>query len=401
MSWNWYHRSGKTAILAGILALILIPAPSVLGAKPGDVPTNVERNGRLPASGKIVLRSGLAGMNETSPLFRSLEQSLIPLLTEKGLTVVPCQPSALGQSPRDSASVRQEPPSSNQPRTAQGPSSGAGYGAASEDEAKARAEKMGAEGKLPKLKLNAYTAPVNDTDLPDSITNIRSPDRTSVLFFLSQEQGMPLLNRGGPLPGRLPSEVTRTDPKNADYALVCRFALVSATSRSSLERGTLLAAAGTVGGVSGMGYGRGGGSAPAKAPVYGGGKGDYARGYEGLSPIPGAPWGRQHDMKARNYMQRYGPEGEFAAPPQGAASTGTPGGRFAPVTGREIRSFPGGPGASAGVTGYALELECYSLARARQGKKPELIWKAVVHQQAHGIGLEAALPGLAAEALKN
>lgn len=82
-------------------------------------------------------------------------------------------------------------------------------------------------------------------------------------------------------------------------------------------------AAGTIRGVGTMGYGP---STPGSPPrsSYGNTPGDYRRGYEGNSPYPGDPWGREADFKARNYEQRNGPQPQYAAPPSAAAPVPAP-----------------------------------------------------------------------------
>jgi hypothetical protein len=77
-------------------------------------------------------------------------------------------------------------------------------------------------------------------------------------------------------------------------------------------------AAGSVRGVGTLGYGSSARPAP-PPPAYGGTPGDYARGYEGLSPAHGDPWHRESDFKARDYLMRHGPQPDLAAPPRGSA----------------------------------------------------------------------------------
>ena len=81
-------------------------------------------------------------------------------------------------------------------------------------------------------------------------------------------------------------------------------------------------AAGT-GGVGTMGYGSSTPGAPPRSS-FGNTPGDYRRGYEGHSPYPGDPWGREADFKARNYEQRHGPQPEFATPPDSSVSPPAP-----------------------------------------------------------------------------
>lgn len=73
-------------------------------------------------------------------------------------------------------------------------------------------------------------------------------------------------------------------------------------------------AADTVRGVGTMGYGTSSPGAPPRSS-FGNTPNDYKRGYEGNSPNPGDPWGREADFKARNYEQRHNPSPQPAAPP--------------------------------------------------------------------------------------
>ncbi|MDR2744204.1 MAG: hypothetical protein LBB66_03250 [Desulfovibrio sp.] len=52
----------------------------------------------------------------------------------------------------------------------------------------------------------------------------------------------------------------------------------------------------------------------APPPPYSGNPQDFHRGYAGNSPND--PWHRDNDFKARDYQLRYGPQPEYAAPPQ-------------------------------------------------------------------------------------
>ncbi|MDR0338802.1 MAG: hypothetical protein LBH65_00835 [Desulfovibrio sp.] len=75
-------------------------------------------------------------------------------------------------------------------------------------------------------------------------------------------------------------------------------------------------AAGITGGVSRMGPAS---PSPSSAPPssYGRSPRDFARGYEGN--IPGDPWGREADFKARSYRLRHEPPAADASPPTAAA----------------------------------------------------------------------------------
>ena len=174
-----------------------------------------------------------------------------------------------------------------------------------------------------------------------------------------------------------------------------------------------------------MGYGS---PAPAARPrsSFGGTPGDYARGYEGMSPTPGDPWNREADFKARNYQERHSPPPAFATPPEGPAymppvepslpaspKPPLPGGQDLSV-GSPHSSLPAARSGSAGAgsapvslsggpipaSGYALELELYALAPVLEGGAPKLVWRSVVQQRADAPTLAAALPEMAALAVE-
>jgi hypothetical protein len=59
--------------------------------------------------------------------------------------------------------------------------------------------------------------------------------------------------------------------------------------------------------------------APPAPPGTYGARRDFERGYVGNNPEPGDFWHRDNDFKARDFMFKYGPQPEFAAPPAPAA----------------------------------------------------------------------------------
>ncbi len=381
-----FSRISRTALLALAAAgLFFVPALTACAAK--DVPTHVERGGGLPASGRVVVRSGLAWMNEQSPLFVSLKSSLIPLLQRRGLTVVEAPPSTLlpMPGPRDPG-----PAAEAQVGAPARPSAAAGEQAAADAAARTSPGKP--------LRLPAYTVPSSDAKLPASVLSVVPVDPMEILFARSQADGMPLLRRGGRIPGRVPAEMTGVDPGLADYTLVVRVTMVRPQSARLGGGSVALGSGGSagVGGVSTLGYGAAAPSAPPR-PVYGGTPQDYARGYEGAAPND--PWHRETDMLARDYMTKYGPQPQYATPPgvpgQGGVARSGGGGADRDVSGDPIFLSA----LAGGVTGFALEMECYDLRKISGRERPAPIWRAVVQRRADQAGLPAALPGMLEKAL--
>lgn len=341
-------------------------------------PTHKEQSGKLPNSGSVILRSGMEWMDETSPLFIELKTNLESLLTARGLTVQEATPSGLSPLPKPGAS------------------------------ASAKSQKD-ASAQLP-------------------------------LFTRSQQEGNPLLQRGGRIPGHFPKEIMASDVGTADYVILCRFASVTPGRLSKLLTPSLLlmaspgrystsfqddealpvmlAASGLVKGVGTMGYGAP--AAPTPPPSsYGNTPGDFVRGYEGNSPVPGDPWNREADLRARDYMLKHGPAPQYATPP---AEVGKPTPPAAPATPTlpkpplpgdtdmpavspgpaPVRAPSVSPGLQSAapsstnfpIAGYALEMECYDLKTLKEGKKPSPIWRCTVHQRADAPSLSVALPGM-------
>ena len=379
---------------AAVLLFSLLPVLSACAAK--ETPIHIESSGGLPSSGRVVIRSGLAWMNEDSALFRSMRASLVPLLQQRGLTVVEAPPSALSPmpGPRDPGAVPTAAELGASPR----PAGHAG------DQVAADAAARQTPGKP--LKLPAYTIPSDDAKLPPSVLAVVPVDPMEILFARSQVDGMPLLRRGGRIPGRIPAEVLTVDPGLAEYTLVVRATMVrpQATVRMFGPGG----GSGGIGGVSTLGYGAPAPSAP-PAPAYGGSPVDYAKGYEGAAPND--TWGRQNDMLARDYMTKYGPQPQYATPPNVPGAAGGPGGvgsvGGSGLAGGVVPGVAGVPGAGGpamngdpiflnavpgGVTGFAVEMECYDLGKVAATGKPVPIWSGVAQRRADQAGFAAALP---------
>lgn len=367
--------------------------------------------GQLPANGTVLLRSGMTDMNENNPLFQGLASSLTPALAARGLTVASAPPSSIPASTQTAAH------------------GASGYNAASG-----------------KLTLASYAVPKQDSDLPASVMAIRPVDAAAVLHARSQRQGAPVVYSGTTVPGRMPPEVAAVDPALADYTMVCRFASLSASGAGivaaapaprpdTLQRPAfIVTAAGPIRGVGTLGYGNSAPSSPPRPP-YGGGPTDFSKGREG--PISGPPdfFGREADLRARDFQTKYGPQPQYATPPA-AVSPGvsyppgrlpsspkpplpgdnrmpdaplppaSPGGvKPAPVEpGAAAPAYPPhggayGPAGATRIAAYALEMECYDLKPARSGQHPRVVWSAVVRQGATDPGLAAALPGMANLAL--
>lgn len=405
---------------------------SACAARTPETAPIVVHAGALPASGTVVIRSGLSQTSEKSPLFGSLQRALAPALATKGFTVISAPASAL-RAGSESGHGTGESRQSNSGRPAM------------------RAHKTSSPPQ--KLTLAKYTIPKNDADLPDSVMRITPPDSEAILFARSQQSGRPTLVRAGAIPGVIPKETLDADPKLAQYTLICRFAeastdglaaadkpenLVTASGSDALparsgSTGGILVAAELIRGVSRMGYGTPARGAPPR-PAYGSSPYDYRRGYVGNSP-GNDPWHRDADFKARNYMLRHGPVPEDASPPASyphqplktptLPSTPKPplpgDNDYGPTAPRSWRgsgygSGPGngygnglypngmytGAGGSAhygaiplrfgGIPCYGLELELY--AHKAGTPYPVPIWKSIVWQEATAANLAAAMPGL-------
>ena len=388
MSRPLFFAPSRSALAGYVIFLVsLLPALSACAAK--EVPIHTERGGNLPASGRVVVRSGLAWMNEQSPLFRNMSASLAPLLRERGLTVVEAPPSTLSPmpGPRDSGPTASAPTGS-----APKPDAAAG------DQAAADAAAKSAPGKP--LKLPPYSVADSDAKLPPSVMAVVPIDPMEILFARSQKDGMPLLRRGGRIPGRIPPEMLTADPSLAEYTLVVRLTMVRPQAARSSGGGVKMFG-GAVGGVSTLGYGAPAPSAP-PAPVYGGTPQDYARGYEGGSPTD--TWGRQNDMLARDYMTKYGPQPQYATPPGAPGAGGSPSGAAGSAragTGPSGEALVGDPiflsAVPGGVTGFALEMELYDLRNISD--KPTPIWRGLAQRRADAAGFAAALPDMLQKAL--
>jgi hypothetical protein len=290
------------------------------------------------------------------------------------------------------------------------------------------------------LRLARYAVPERDADLPASVMAIRPVDTEGILFALSQKRGFPLLRREGEIPGRVPAEMAAGDAAAADYALLVRFAAVRSFSgapqgmpgggvgRTAVFSSGPLLAAGPARGVGALGPGPPPPASPPR-PAYGASPGDFARGYEGMSPIPGDPWHREADFRDSGYRLRHGPPPAFAAPPQVPVRRDggpvmapynptlpkppLPGDSDPPGRTRSGSSLSvpapeylaGAWGAAAdddappavleagvAVRSYLLEIDCYALDPS--GSRGAPIWRCRARQDADPAGLPASLAGM-------
>lgn len=364
--------------LLSLLAL-LAAFPATACAAPDDA--LIRTSGTLPRHGRVVIRSGLAWMDENAALFHSLSLTLRRELSARGMTVIDRPASALEPMPQtpfpdkgDAASA--DPLLSVKNKDVTG------------DQGANKAAELGKDGKLPQLKLRGYGTPDKDKDLPASVRAVTSPDVTRALFARSQRQGLPV-TRSFTIPGRLPKELTQ-DAAVADFAVIARFASVRAwaaapgggTPFGSMLPGVLVAAA--VKGVGALGYGTPAEPAPPGNSY--GTPGGYVRGYEGSSPNDF--WNRDSDFFQRDYQFKHGPQPRYATPPS------------------DFRQTPGLPPVGTGGAAPAsvasglnewhfLILDCFDLAPIRSGKEPKPVWRGTARKPGDVESLAKTLPELA------
>lgn len=358
------------------LALLLLPVHAEYGLAATE--TSVWQSGALPKQGRVVLRSGLAWLDETHPVFQKLAADFSRQLTAYGLTVVSVAPSKI--LPMPETPMPQGSSAREQQRNLPGGED------AQSAAAEAKAAELGRDGKLPKLTLRRYTAPKKDADLPTSVKDITPPDVTRALYARSQITGNPVVDSFS-IPGRIPEELT-ADARVADYAVVIRFATVrgraSAPPRTfHALSGTLLAAA-RVTGSAPLGFGAPAPPAPPGRSTYGT-PGGYLRGYEG--PYPNDFWHRDKDFYQRDYMFKHGTPPNHATPPANLS----PGRSLPPGT----APLPGDRRGLAFARWQVLMLDAFALAPVRDGKNPEPVWQAIVRKPEDGDSLEKALPHMA------
>lgn len=362
----------------GVCLLCFAAATPLFAAEKGGW----KRTGKLPRQGTVVIRSGLAWMNETAPAFQAVSRALEKELTARGLSVVPYAkpsvPEPMPETPLQQAE-RARTPSPPEKSTA----APAAAPAVSGDAASEKTEVLAKERKLPKLTLRSYSTPDSDANLPQSVKDVRPPDVSRALYARSQELGMPVVQDFS-VPGRIPAEISE-DASYADYALVVRFAAIRSWSGAGSVpafSGTLVAAAGS----SALGYGPPA-SPSASAPNTYGTPGGFVRGYEGAAPNDF--WGRDRDFFQRDYQFKHGEPPQYAKPPQD----------FTPGAGRSSV-----PEVSGRITPQVSEwailfLECYDLAPARRGGSPVSVWSASARKALSGGSFAENAAALAQAAL--
>ncbi len=329
----------------------------------------LESRGAVP-KGAVVLRSGLAWMSEDSPALAPLFYQMRANLQDKGYTVIKTAPSKTlppPETPMPDLNLQEQPAKTPKKKAAP---------AQSEQAVQERAAELAKEGKLPQLKLRGYGNP--DDPIPDSIRQIAPPDAQAMLHAYSQIKGLPVLRGANSAPPRyLPAELADIDPRQADYAIVLRIALLvgsggySEAGREAVNEASL--------GFTAI-------PAAANRPYYDT-PGGWERGYGGTSPNDRDPWGRDNDFKARNYLKK---DERYAAPPGQTPSAEQFGGP-SPLP------LPG-YGGRDGMPGYfyLVELEGYDLIPLRNNKnlKPERLWHAAARQPSGKPDLRAAAPTL-------
>ena len=372
------------AAVAILCAALLLPAPDSMAA-PAPAGTLVEQYGKLPVQGKAVIRSGMAWMDETAPVFQKVSSEFGRELTSRGLTIIRVSASGLEPMPKTPLPNKQAARDAPARRQAAPSEPGTAEGAAAQ-----KAQELGKDGKLPPLKLRTYVTADKDKDLPESVRAIAAPDVTRALYARSQQAGKPVVQSFA-IPGRLPKELAG-DAKKADYAFIIRFAAVRAWAEAPGHDAApfgpgVLVAASAIGGTARLGIGEPAQATPPGRNTYGT-PGGYVRGYEGTSRND--TWGRDSDFYQRDYQFKHGPQPQYATPPAGLSGS-------VPGKGQGQRGFgatplPGRSHGASVIGWHLLILECFDLAPAREGKKPVHVWQATVRSPGGGDDFGATLP---------
>ncbi|MDL2272599.1 hypothetical protein LJC23_06165 [Desulfovibrio sp. OttesenSCG-928-I05] len=394
--------------------LLMLPLASCVARQ--DVDSVVK--GEQPEAGRVVLRSGLAWLDESSPVYQPLWAELRRVCEEKDWRVVPVPPSRMKPLPDNpvpggsggvrvpDASVYTAAESGlRQPRQFRAD----GRPEAGEDlRTQAKAAELARAGKLPATRLQGYASPANDAELPPSVMAVTPPDIATYLFALSQLRGRPLLRGVPSIPLHIPQELTTDDPARADYAILVRFAVIAQPVRGSgrtLNGGRSSGgSAGTlIRGVGSLGFGASGSTG-----LYGGntrGSGSmsgYMRGYDGNAPGSDM-WHRDADYRRRDYARLVGPKPVESAAPQalsGDVNREVPQ-SLAATAGAAASALPAVSAPSGGEY-LVLELEIYDLAPARDGDEARVIWSGKAAASGPFTGTEqiaASLAELAASLL--
>ena len=193
-------------------------------------PQIVSHSGTLPKHGRLIIRSGLAWMDETAPLFVFLIRALSQNLTAKGFNITATSPSKLEKLPLGTEEVR----NAKVPELSGG-GGRRGQRVLSVPEAVARMNAMhlSREGRLPRLSPAKVTSPLpaahaarNEQETKGRLVGVPLTNPELIRFALTQEAGHPALRGHSDIPGRLPHELWETDSDKADYVLVVKFAML-------------------------------------------------------------------------------------------------------------------------------------------------------------------------------
>lgn len=374
----------RLAALGAVLGFLCF-TPSALAAQ---AETHVEQTGELPRHGKVVLRSGMAWLDESANAFQKIATAFGRELTARGLTLLPVKPSALEPMPKTPLPNRTKGRDlRKRPDIAAG---------TPEEEALRKAGELGKEGKLPQLKLRRYNTPDSDTDLPESVRSITAPDVTRALYARSQQTGKPVVQSFA-IPGRMPAEL-QNDAQTADYAIIIRFAAVRAWAAlpepkplSPLEPGSpgVLVAAASIGGTGALGFGPPAQASPPGSGTYGT-SGGYVRGYEGSAR--GDFWGRDSDFYQRDYQFKHGPQPNYATPPSGLSPSGKSRTGRTGTRGFGVDPLPGRGHGPAAIGWHLILFDCFDLAPVRTGKKPVRVWQAAVRSPGETTDFDTTIP---------
>lgn len=208
-----FSRIALSAVLGALLLAVVVALPGY--AASGDEML-VSTSGALPTEGRIVVRSGLAWLTEENALFSAVGLALAEGLTERGLAVVPVEPSEKAPPPKGTEAVRNAPLP---------PNKGTRQRIMSVNEAvsRMRAMQLAREGKLPQARFGGAGQSGPGRPQPQ-VPALTHPEL--IRFAISQEQTLPALRGHIAIPGRVPEEMRMTDPAIAQYALTAEFAML-------------------------------------------------------------------------------------------------------------------------------------------------------------------------------
>lgn len=190
----------------GEVALASVPAEQLVVTK-----------GKLPETGRVVIRSELGWLREDAPLFASVARGVREELSERGLTVVSASPSESAPPPEGIESVRgvRVPEHKGGPRRIM---------SVAEAISRMKAMQLAREGRLPQATFEGGAAGVRKSS-GSSVLPLLTPQEM-IRFALSQEEGRPELRGHVTIPGRLPEELRSGDANVADYAVTVRFSML-------------------------------------------------------------------------------------------------------------------------------------------------------------------------------